>query len=1164
MNTTARCGLALLFAAPLVAAGSTARSEGMPAPGWNMYSNPANITQVIGFSTVQYPVGSTPVDPNMGPNNGARINANIAGFAQTRATMDTGSTGIVVGSNHFNPAGLTPVGTGSQNYSSSGVGYTGTYYNVAVDFYDAAGTTKVATSKVPVLYIGDQDPDLFYMGVGFDRTNADPGNPAPVAPSHNPLLNLTWVKTGSVDQVRKGYVIRNGELILGIPNGDTSPNDKFTFVKLAKNQAGTDWATTGMTVSVTPAGGGAGSGPTPGTILQDTGIGYMFLTPLPGSGMSTTQWAETGTQVDITFPGDFASYGFSAVHYKSPAHGKPGNCPSTLDPATTPCSVRPDTVSPGTYVNTGREFFAGFDYLYDAANGYVGYYWTGNTTGGSSTPGVALGGTVPLFDGFESSLRTFLMGPTVLQQTGTGTFSGEIFGTGGLTISGGRVNLTAANSYFGGTTVTGGGILAIDSDSRLGDASGGLMLAGGTLLATGSFTTPRALTMGLGGGIVDSNGFDLVFGAPVSGPGSLTKRGLGVLTLSGANSYTGGTIVDEGILRLAPGASLSPLGGLTVTGGLFDLNGNDVAVGLLQGSGGTIALGANTLTVNQSAYTVLGTLLTGTGGLSLEGPGTLDLRGVNTYTGPTTVSNSRLAVNGSITSDVTVGAAGSLGGIGTIFGSVSNAGALAPGNSIGTLTVAGDLAQAPGSTYQVELDNQGQADRVNVGGTAQLGGTVNFIAAPGSYAAQQTYTILNAAGGIAGAFAGAMGNYAFLFPSLSYDANNVYLTIARSFARGAQTPNQAAVGAVLDANATTANGSFGNAIATLTTLSPTAGTAALNALSGQNYSGFSSVGVAGAQLFMSNFAGQAGGSTGGVNRVALAEACDVACDSVTPALWGAWGGAAGGLGTIVGTTNAGTLTYNLGGFAAGLDRKLAPDFLLGVTVGYSGGTQWVQGFQGQGTTSTVQAGLYGSYARGPVYVDGLAAYAYSDNQMTRQIAIPGIAAVNAQGRTGVNQLFGQVEAGYRFDIGGRAGAFVTPFARLQAATATQAAFTETGAGSLGLSVAAQTTNSLRTVFGAQLGGAMDLGWREKLAMQLRLGWGHEFADTARPVTASFIGAPASPFTTFGASPQRDSVVLGLAAATAIAEATSAYLRYEGDVSSQNAGHALTAGVRLTW
>ena len=106
--------------------------------------------------------------------------------------------------------------------------------------------------------------------------------------------------------------------------------------------------------------------------------------------------------------------------------------------------------------------------------------------------------------------------------------------------------------------------------------------------------------------------------------------------------------------------------------------------------------------------------------------------------------------------------------------------------------------------------------------------------------------------------------------------------------------------------------------------------------------------------------------------------------------------------------------------------------------------------------------------------------------------------------------------------------------------------------------------TLRSVIGAQIGGSMDLGWREKLFMQLRLGWSHEYADTARPVSATLAGAPAMPFTTFGVAPQRDGVVLGLSANTAIAEATSIYLRYEGDISGQDSAHALTAGVRMTW
>ena len=243
---------------------------------------------------------------------------------------------------------------------------------------------------------------------------------------------------------------------------------------------------------------------------------------------------------------------------------------------------------------------------------------------------------------------------------------------------------------------------------------------------------------------------------------------------------------------------------------------------------------------------------------------------------------------------------------------------------------------------------------------------------------------------------------------------------------------------------------------------------------------------------------------------------------------------------------------------------MTDNFRAGVTVGYSGGTQWVSGFSGQGNSDTVQAGLYGNYASGPFYADGLIGYAYTNNRMTRPILIPGLAARTAFGQAGANQFFGQFETGYSFDIGSQADAFFKPFVRLQAYTGTQNGFTETGAQSLNLSVAQQTTNSLRSVIGAQLGASMDMGWRDRLAMRFRLGWSHEYADVSRPVTATLTGAPASPFTTFGISPVRDGVLLGLSASTAVAEATSLYLRYEGTLAGPDGSQALTAGVRMTW
>ena len=164
-------------------------------------------------------------------------------------------------------------------------------------------------------------------------------------------------------------------------------------------------------------------------------------------------------------------------------------------------------------------------------------------------------------------------------------------------------------------------------------------------------------------------------------------------------------------------------------------------------------------------------------------------------------------------------------------------------------------------------------------------------------------------------------------------------------------------------------------------------------------------------------------------------------------------------------TNPGQLTYNVGGFAAGLDRMVAPGLSVGVTAGYTTGTQWTQGFSGQGSTDTFLAGLYGNYRMDKVYADAVLGYGYSYNQMWRQIFIPGLQPRTAQGGAGANQWYGQIEGGYRFDIGhfnvsAPAAAYITPFVRLQGYTGTQNGFTETGAQSLNLTVAGQTTSSL--------------------------------------------------------------------------------------------------------
>ncbi|RTG20327.1 S8 family peptidase, partial [Serratia marcescens] len=201
--------------------------------------------------------------------------------------------------------------------------------------------------------------------------------------------------------------------------------------------------------------------------------------------------------------------------------------------------------------------------------------------------------------------------------------------------------------------------------------------------------------------------------------------------------------------------------------------------------------------------------ISGHGGLTKEGMGTLVMTGANTYAGPTLVNQGRLAINGSVTSDVSVQNGGIVGGSGTV-GSLTarRGGTVAPGNSIGTLNVAGNVSFEPGSRYAVEVGPNGQSDRIQSSGSATIGGGEVAVTLENSSnlltqsevrsLLGQQYTILSAQQGVSGQFDAVAPNYLFLGTGLSYQPNGVTLSVGRngtSFASVAQTANERAVAA---------------------------------------------------------------------------------------------------------------------------------------------------------------------------------------------------------------------------------------------------------------------------------------------------------------------------------------------------------------------------------
>lgn len=182
-------------------------------------------------------------------------------------------------------------------------------------------------------------------------------------------------------------------------------------------------------------------------------------------------------------------------------------------------------------------------------------------------------------------------------------------GNATFTLQGGTANIGA------GGIVSAGGPAAVNL--------GGL---GGTLAATAAWSSSLPATLsgtGAGGINFDTTGGNITMSGALTGAGGLSKVGNGTLILSGANSYTGGTAVSAGTLRIGNSTGLGG-GDVSVSGGLLDLAGKGVAttdspVGAINLSGGAISFGIDGAASDR---------LSGTGTITLTGSTTLNLVGV--------------------------------------------------------------------------------------------------------------------------------------------------------------------------------------------------------------------------------------------------------------------------------------------------------------------------------------------------------------------------------------------------------------------------------------------------------------------------------------------------------------------------------------------------------
>jgi len=292
-----------------------------------------------------------------------------------------------------------------------------------------------------------------------------------------------------------------------------------------------------------------------------------------------------------------------------------------------------------------------FDTLQFSTSGYV-------VSGSNLTlaPASGTAGTITV----DSSI-TATIGSIIADGTATGLNK----------IGGGTLVLTGANTYTGATTISAGTLRIGTGGSIAASSAVTLSAAGATLdiaAAGNSFVRNLAGVAGssvvLGGNLVITSTTDTTFAGIFSGGGVLFKDGAATLTLTGANTHTSVTNVSGGTLALGPGGSIALSRGVVIlAGATFDITaaGNQTVQSLSGNAGGSVVLGANTLTVN-TANSIFSGVITGSGGLVKTGTGLQALGGTNTYTGATTIAGGTLLLTGSDTiaasSSVTLSASG--------------------------------------------------------------------------------------------------------------------------------------------------------------------------------------------------------------------------------------------------------------------------------------------------------------------------------------------------------------------------------------------------------------------------------------------------------------------------------------------------------------------------
>jgi fibronectin-binding autotransporter adhesin len=812
----------------------------------------------------------------------------------------------------------------------------------------------------------------------------------------------------------------------------------------------------------------------------------------------------------------------------------------------------------------------------------------------------------------------------------TATYAGVISGAGGLSVGDGTntgtVVFTGANTYAGGTNILPGTLVAAGNDAL---GTGPVQLFNGTLTILAGVTLPNEVTFVEGGvlnnaGTLNNNVLDapdkmvtvinsgiingnvtiggstdivqLFTGSKITGNlslggttnstlildgtgqqslsaavvgtvtnnGTLVKQGSGTWTIDRAldaplgTDILAGTLVVDAVLTTAQ-VNITP-------GGVLQLNSGG-SVGNLVDNGSFIFAGSGTVTFDA--------VISGTGNVIQNGPGTTILSGKNTYSGGTIIDLGTLLVNNPQalgTGNVTV-----------------NGGVL--GADPQPINVLGNYTQNAGGTLQLNIAGRsaGQFDVLNVGGNASLNGTLRLLNLGYQPQNGDKLQLVNTGGVVSGRFAKFQNPFAltagFNTIDLVYARQSVTLEFLEvngppavvtttNFGSFAFTPNERAAASLLDA--VQLDPRAANLISFLNK-EPFANLPGdFNKISPADLSAFYEISFSNANIQRLNLESRMDDLHNGSNgfssnmkvngaTVNLEDRVDADGKSskavVEPILqpgpgnrWGVWMTGFGDFVSVDGDANANGYNFTTGGVSLGIDYRLTDELVVGVMAEYS--HTWTSlKPSGSNDVNSGRGGVYATWSHHGFYLNGAIYGGYNSYNSSRS-ALQGLTSGNTEGA----ELSTFISGGYDFHFGLLT---VGPVAALQYTYANINGFSENG--SLApMQIQSNSANSLRSDVGFRLFYQWQVG-KVIIEPSLKAAWEHEYLYSALPITAGFANIPGPTATFTGPAEGHDSAIVSAGVSVLWTPTLTTYLNYDGQLGRGNYdSNAVTGGVRISF